>query len=77
MMPSMKITPKATSTVMPVVSTALRMATELIPGARQNGRLVYTAMAMLQDMTSRMSAVRAAPFGNPALPSILGIVAST
>ena len=77
MMPSMKITPKATSTVMPVVSTALRMATELIPGARQNGRLVYTAMAMLQDMTSRMSAVRAAPFGRPALLSILGMVAST
>ena len=77
MTPSIKITPKAISSVMPVVSTALRMATELIPGAKQNGRLVYTAIAMLQDMTSRISAVRTAPFGRPALLSILGMVAST
>ena len=75
--PSIKMTPKATSAVMPVVSTALRMATELIPGAKQNGRLVYTAIAMLQDMTSRISAVRTAPFGRPAVLSILGMVAST
>ena len=38
--PSQKIMPKATSGVIPMESMELRIATELMPGARQNGRLV-------------------------------------
>ena len=76
--PLKKINPKATSTGIPASpKIELTIATELIPGARQNGLLVYSAMAMLQTEIIIISTVRTAPLGSPALLSILGTVAST
>ena len=77
MTPSIKIRPYATSTVIFIEPTELRIATELIPGARQNGRLVYSAIATLHMTTAQISAVKIAPLTSPACSSILGMVART
>ena len=75
--PSIKIRPNATSTLMPIESIELKIATELIPGAKQKGRFVYSAIATLQATMARISIVKIEPRTNPAFSNIFGMVAKT